>query len=347
MKILLTGGLGFIGSHTCVELLNNNYEIIIIDNLSNSSIDVIDKIVKITNKNIYFYQGNIGDKTLLNKIFNEHNIDTVIHFAAHKSVDESVKYPLKYYDNNIIELINLLTIMIKYKIKKIIFSSSATVYGDPISLPLTENSKLNPINPYGRTKLMSEQILQDVSKAYGMKVIILRYFNPVGAHKSGLLGENPNGTPNNLFPYILQVIAGKKDCLNIFGKDYDTTDGTAIRDYIHVMDLAKAHVKSLENLNSLDGLDGLVDSNDVNNIRIYNLGTGKGYSVLDVVNMFNKVLLSYNNKDNKSIKYEFTERREGDASEIYTDCSLVLKELGWSSIFDLEQMVIDSLVSYY
>lgn len=318
MSILITGGLGFIGSHTVVELLNDGYEIIIVDNLSNSSIDVKDKIRKITNKNFEFYDLDICDSYKLDQVFDHHNITTVIHFAAFKAVGESVSNPLKYYHNNISGLITLLRAMEKHGVKNIIYSSSATVYGNPTSLPLSEQSPLSTINPYGTTKLMGEMILSDIKN---INVTILRYFNPVGAHKSGLIGEKPVGVPNNLFPYILDVISEKLSGLKIFGSDYDTLDGTPVRDYIHVVDLAKGHVKALKSLNGL---------------KIYNLGTGRGYSVLEIVNAFNNVLT-------EPIKYELVGRRDGDSPSVYADSSLAHKELGWSCQCGLDEMISDSL----
>lgn len=330
MSILLTGGLGFIGSHIAVEIIQKGYNVIIIDNLSNSSITVLDNIAKITNSDNYsFYHGNINDKSILKQIFTNHSINTVIHLAAYKAVGESVQDPLKYYHNNITGLIILLDVMNKFKVKNFVFSSSATVYGNPAKLPLTEKSPLGPINPYGQTKLMSEQILQDVSKAHKMKVIILRYFNPVGAHESGLIGERSNGVPNNLFPYILEVINSKRECLSIYGNDYNTPDGTGIRDYIHVVDLAQGHVNALKHLDNIDG------------VKIYNLGTGKGFSVLNIVDMFNNVLDKRG--DSRRVKYVFADRREGDAPIVYADCSLAEKELDWKTTKGLEEMVTNSL----
>lgn len=330
MSILLTGGLGFIGSHIATELLNESYHVVIIDNLSNTSLEVLTNIEKITESNNYnFYQGSMTDKELLKNIFQTHTIDTVIHLAAYKAVGESVTNPLKYYDNNIVGLLTLLNVMVKYNVKNFVFSSSATVYGSPERLPLTENSPLGPINPYGQTKLMSEQILRDSSKAYNINIILLRYFNPVGAHKSGLIGERPNGVPNNLFPYILEVVKGTRKCLNIYGNDYDTPDGTGIRDYIHVVDLARGHISALKHISK------------IKNIRVYNLGTGKGYSVLNIVDTFNKIL--DRTGDFRRVKYRFTERRKGDAPVVYADCTLAETELDWKTTKGIEHMVMDSL----
>jgi UDP-glucose 4-epimerase len=330
MSILLTGGNGFIGSHTAIELINSCYNIIIVDDFSNSSLPAYEGISKITTrKNIQLYKIDICDKINLQKVFESNTIDTVIHFAAYKAVGESISNPLKYYRNNIIGLINLLEVMNKFKVNKIVFSSSATVYGNPKSLPITEDFELTALNPYGQTKLMSENILKDVSRANGPKVIILRYFNPVGAHPSGLIGENPIGIPNNLFPYILDVIKGKREYLSIFGKDYDTIDGTCIRDYIHVVDLAKGHVAAVKYINNID------------KVKIYNLGTGTGYSVCQIVDSFNKFLET--EEKGRSVNYRYTDRREGDAAAVYADCSLAKKELGWIATLDLNDMIRDSL----
>lgn len=312
-KILLTGGFGFIGSNTAIELLKE-YEVIIVDNFSNSQRDVSDKL------KCQFYDLDITKN--IDEIFEKHNIYSVIHFAAYKSVNESVEDPLKYYYNNIYGLINLLQTMKKYNVKNIIFSSSATVYGNPETLPLTENSKINTLNPYGRTKLFGEEILKDMKD---MKSICLRYFNPVGASKNGLFKENPKGIPNNLFPYIVQVIEGKREKLFIFGGDYPTNDGTGIRDYIHVIDLANGHIAALKYLEKME-----------NSFEVFNLGTGKGYSVLEIVNTFNKFL-------DKKIPYEIVKRRNGDAAEVYADCAKALFFLKWGPKFNLEDMIRDTL----
>ena len=319
MRILLTGGCGFIGSHTAVELIHQGHTVIIVDSLVNSDISVIDKIHEITGTQPIFYDQDITQS--LDNVFESHSIDAVIHFAAYKAVGESVQYPLKYYRNNILGLVNLLESVIRYKTKNFIFSSSATVYGNPSSLPLVESSPLKCLNPYGRTKLMGEEIIRDVMVSNpDLNVTILRYFNPVGAHESGLIGEQPRGVPNNLFPYILDVIKGIRPHLNIYGTDYETVDGTGVRDYIHVTDLALGHVAALDNMDDL---------------KIYNLGTGKGHSVLEIVNMFDKM--------GKNIEIMKTHRREGDAPEVYADCSLAEQELGWKATRDLETMVRDSL----
>ena len=278
MKVLVTGGLGFIGSHTCVELLNSGYEVVIVDNLSNSSIDVLEKIEEITSKRPKFYDIDVCDKEEVKKVFRVNKIDAVIHFAGYKAVGESVREPLKYYRNNLDSTLTLLEVMKKENCHNFVFSSSATVYGNPKELPIKEDFPLSTTNPYGTTKLMIERILADLSKAdKEMSIIVLRYFNPIGAHKSGLLGENPRGIPNNLMPYIVRVATKELEMLSVFGNDYDTHDGTGVRDYIHVVDLAKGHIKALEKCVRFKG------------IEYYNLGTGTGYSVLDLVKTFEEV----------------------------------------------------------
>lgn len=323
MKILLTGGLGFIGSHTAVELLEGGHEVVIVDNLSNSKIEVLDKIKKITGKEAKFYQIDICDKEKLENVFEENkDIFGVIHFAGYKAVGESVAKPLMYYENNLISTFNLLEVMQKYACKNIVFSSSATVYSPKNVMPLTENANLEASNPYGRTKLFNEHILKDfqnVNKDYN--VVLLRYFNPIGAHESGLLGEDPNGIPNNLMPYICKVAVGELDHLNVFGNDYKTKDGTGVRDYIHVVDLAKAHVLSIEKIIK-EGNIGL---------KIYNLGTGTGYSVLDIVNAFNRV-------NGNLVKYEITARRPGDVDECFASPKLAEDELGFKAEKTLDEM---------
>ena len=323
IKILVTGGLGYIGSHTCVELLENDYEVIVIDNLSNSKLDVIDKIEKITNKKIKFYEGNVCNNDDLEKVFSENKIDAVIHFAALKAVGESVKKPLDYYENNLLSTIRLCKTMIKHDCKKIIFSSSATVYGSPKTLPITEDFPLSTTNPYGSTKLMNEEILKDVCVANNdFSAVILRYFNPIGAHKSGLIGENPNGIPNNLMPYIVRVATKQLDELSIFGNDYDTKDGTGVRDYIHVVDLARGHISAIKKLQEPG-------------IYYYNLGTGNGYSVLEIVNSFMKV-------NNIDVKHKIVDRRPGDIAACYADSTKAYEELGWKAIYDIDDMCRDS-----
>jgi len=324
MKVLVTGGLGFIGSHTCCELLDSNYEVIVVDNLSNSKIDVLDKIEEITGKKVKFYQGNVCDKELLREIFRDNDIEAVIHFAAFKAVGESVKEPLKYYENNLLSTICLCEVMKEFGCRKIVFSSSATVYGSPNKLPIKEDFPLSTTNPYGSTKLMNEQILKDLWISNNdFSIIILRYFNPIGAHKSGLIGENPNGIPNNLMPYIVRVALGELPELSVFGNDYDTPDGTGVRDYIHVVDLAKGHIKAIEK--TLKG----------SGIYYYNLGTGTGYSVLDLVTTFEKV-------NGVSVKYKIVSRRPGDIGSCYADSSKAFKELGWKAELGIEDMCRDS-----
>lgn len=324
MKILLTGGCGYIGSHTAVELLNSGYEVIIIDDLSNSKKEVIDKIKKITKKEVLFYEFNLCDKEKLENVFKENKIDAIIHFAGYKAVGESVSKPLLYYRNNIDSTLTLLEVAGEYNVKKIVFSSSATVYGSPEKLPIKENFKLQTTNPYGTTKLMIERILKDLYNSdNSWSIAILRYFNPIGAHKSGLIGENPNGIPNNLMPYIVKVATKKLECLNVFGNDYNTKDGTGVRDYIHVVDLAKGHLKALEKINSENICD------------CFNLGTGNGYSVLEVVNTFIKV-------NNIDVKYEIKERRPGDIAACYCDPSYALEKLGWKAEKNLSDMCVSA-----
>lgn len=325
-KIFVTGCTGYIGSHTCVELLESGYEIIGLDNFSNSKREVLDKIKEITNKEIKFYEGNMLDEGLLNKIFTENEIDTVIDFAAYKSVGESVSKPIEYYINNVSSVLTLLKTMQKYNVKSIVFSSSATVYGTPEIVPITEDAKTGgTTNPYGTSKLYVEGILKDLYKSDNTwKICILRYFNPVGAHKSGLIGEDPNGIPANLMPFISKVATGELEELNIFGNDYETKDGTGVRDYIHVVDLAKAHVASLKKLKSID-----------NGLKIYNLGTGKGYSVLEMVKAFESA-------NNIKVPYKIVGRRAGDIAECYADPSLAQKELNWKAELTLEDMCRDA-----
>ena len=324
MKILVTGGTGFIGSHTCVELLNAGYDVVIVDNLSNSKKEVVSYIEQITGKNVKFYQNDICDKEALRKIFKDNKIDAAIHFAGYKAVGESVAKPLMYYRNNLDSTITLLEVMNEFNVKKIVFSSSATVYGKPDALPIKESFPLSTTNPYGSTKLMIEGILKDVYKSdEEWSIAILRYFNPIGAHTSGLLGENPNGIPNNLMPYIIKVATKELDCLGVFGNDYDTPDGTGVRDYIHVVDLAKGHVKAIEKVMKDHECDA------------YNLGTGNGYSVLDLVNTFRKV-------NNVDVKYEIKERRPGDIDACYADPSYAYEKLGWKAEKDINEMCKDA-----
>lgn len=323
MKILLTGGLGFIGSHTAVELLEGGHEVVIVDDLSNSKIEVIDKIKKITGKKVSFYEIDVCDYEKLTNVFEENqDIFGVIHFAGYKAVGESVAKPLMYYENNLISTFNLLRVMQKFDCKNIVFSSSATVYSPKNAMPLTEEASVEASNPYGRTKLFNEYILKDFQKANpDFNVILLRYFNPIGAHESGLLGEDPNGIPNNLMPYICKVAVGELDHLNVFGNDYNTKDGTGVRDYIHVVDLAKAHVLAIEKIIKDKGVG----------VKTYNLGTGTGYSVLDIVNAFNRV-------NGNLVKYEFTARRPGDIDECYASPKLAEEELGFKAKRTLDEM---------
>ena len=325
MAILVTGGAGFIGSHTCVEMLNAGYEVIVVDNLCNASEEAIRRVEKITGKNVTFYKADIRDKEALDQIFDKESVECVIHFAGLKAVGESVAKPLEYYQNNIAGTLTLCDVMRNHNVKNIIFSSSATVYGDPAFIPITEECpKGTCTNPYGWTKWMLEQILTDLHKADPeWNVVLLRYFNPIGAHESGLMGEDPKGIPNNLLPYIAQVAIGKLECLGVFGDDYDTPDGTCIRDYIHVCDLADGHVKAVEKLKCNPG------------IEIYNLGTGKGSSVLDVVKTFEKA-------SGVNIPYEMKPRRAGDVPVNYCDATKAEKELGWKAKRDLFDMCEDS-----
>ncbi len=325
MAILVTGGAGFIGSHTCVELLNAGKEVVVMDNLYNSSKKSLERVEQITGKKVTFYQTDLLDVSGMEEIFKNEDIESVIHFAGLKAVGESVRKPWEYYNNNITGTLNLISVMKKAGVKNIIFSSSATVYGNPAFVPITEECpKGTCTNPYGWTKWMLEQILTDVYNAdHEWNVILLRYFNPIGAHKSGLIGENPNGIPNNLMPYITQVAVGKLPKLGVFGDDYDTPDGTGVRDYIHVVDLAIGHVKALKKIEENAGL------------FVCNLGTGKGYSVLDVVKAFEKA-------SGIKIPYEIKPRREGDIAECYADPGLAGKELGWKAERGIEEMCEDS-----
>ena len=322
MKVLVTGGCGYIGSHTTVRLLETGNEVIIVDNLVNSKKETLDNIKKITGKSVTFYQEDLCNLESLEKIFLENEIDAVIHFAGLKAVGESVEIPLRYYQNNLVSTMNLLYCMEKYHVNKLVFSSSATVYGSPKTLPILEDFPLSTTNPYGTTKLMIENILTDVYKANNnLDITILRYFNPIGAHKSGLLGEDPNGIPNNLMPYIVKVAFNKLPVLNIFGSDYDTVDGTGVRDYIHVMDLAEGHILALNNKKK--------------GLKIYNLGTGKGTSVLELVNMFSKV-------NNVKVNYKIVDRRPGDIASCYASSKKAFDELGFKCQYTIEDMCRDS-----
>ncbi len=324
MTILVTGGAGYIGTHTVVELLNAGNNVIVLDNLSNSSIEALNRVERITGKSVTFYQGDILNKALLQKVFNDHAIDSVIHFAGLKAVGESVAKPLKYYENNVTGTLILCQVMAEFKVKNLVFSSSATVYGDPASLPITEDFPTGATNPYGQSKLMVEHILADVHNADpSWNIARLRYFNPVGAHASGLIGEDPNDIPNNLMPFIAQVAVGKRTALSVFGNDYPTHDGTGVRDYIHVVDLANGHLKSLAKLATKPGL------------VTYNLGTGQGYSVLDMVKAFEKAC-------GNTIAYQIAPRRPGDIAACYADPTHAREDLGWQATHTLEDMANSS-----
>jgi UDP-glucose 4-epimerase len=326
MKILVTGGAGYIGSHTCVELLNEGYEVVVVDNLYNSNEKALDRVRQITGKEVTFYKVDLLDKDELVKVFEkEKDIEAVIHFAGYKAVGESVQKPIEYYHNNITGTLILCDVMRSYGVKNIIFSSSATVYGDPLQIPITEDCpKQSPTNPYGQTKTMLEQILMDIQKSDSQwNVILLRYFNPIGAHKSGLIGEDPKGIPNNLLPYVSQVAIGKHPHVRVYGNDYDTPDGTGVRDYIHVVDLARGHVKAIEKFSENKG------------VLIYNLGTGNGYSVLEVINAFSKAC-------GKEIPYVIEGRRAGDIAVNYCSPLKAKEELGWEAYYTMEDMCEDS-----
>ena len=324
LRILVTGGAGYIGSHTCLELLNSGYDIVVIDNFSNSKPEALKRLSELTKKDFRFYQADLLDKTTLEKVFSENKIDAVIHFAGLKAVGESIEIPLHYYHNNITGTLILCQTMGKYGVKKMIFSSSANVYGVPKHVPITEDSPLAPINPYGRTKWIIEEILRDLYVSdNSWSIALLRYFNPIGAHESGRIGEDPSDIPNNLMPYINQVAIGKRDKLNVFGNDYDTHDGTGVRDYIHVVDLAKGHLKALEMVISTTGIDA------------FNLGTGVGYSVLDLIKNFE-------NSTSKKIPYNLTDRRLGDIDQCYADINKANNKLGWEATKNLEDMCQDS-----
>ena len=325
MAILVTGGAGYIGSHTVVELQTAGYDVVVLDNLSNSSEKSLQRVEKITGKPVTFYKADILDRDALNAVFEKESIDSCIHFAGLKAVGESVQKPWEYYENNIAGTLTLVDVMRKHGVKNIIFSSSATVYGDPAFVPITEECpKGQCTNPYGWTKSMLEQILMDIQKADPeWNVVLLRYFNPIGAHKSGMIGENPNGIPNNLMPYITQVAVGKLKELGVFGNDYDTPDGTGVRDYIHVVDLAKGHVKALKKIEEKAGL------------KVYNLGPGIGYSVLDIVKNFEEAT-------GVKIPYVIKDRRAGDIATCYSSAEKAEKELGWKAEFGIKEMCADS-----
>lgn len=324
-KILVTGGAGFIGSHTCIELLNNENEVVVVDNLYNASKKSLEVVERVTGKKVTFYEVDIRDEKKLNEVFEkEQNIFGVIHFAGLKAVGESCQIPLKYYDNNVAGTTTLCRVMEKNNCKNIIFSSSATVYGDPHALPIREDFPLSVTNPYGRTKLMLEEILGDIYKADNeWNVVLLRYFNPIGAHESGDLGEDPKGIPNNLLPYVMQVAVGKLEKVNVFGNDFDTHDGTGVRDYIHVVDLARGHVAALKKLEKGSGLTK------------YNLGTGIGYSVLDIVKSASAAV-------GRDLPYVIGPRRAGDIAACYADATKAKEELGWEALYDVKRMCEDS-----
>lgn len=324
MTILVTGGAGFIGSHTCLELLNKGYEVIVVDNLCNSSKESLRRVMELTGKSLKFYETDLLDRNGLEHIFSTEKIDAVIHFAGLKAVGESVSKPLEYYHNNVTGTLVLCDVMRKYDVWNLVFSSSATVYGMPKTVPIKEDFPLSVTNPYGRTKLMIEEILQDFYVSDSRwNITLLRYFNPIGAHESGQIGEDPKGIPNNLVPYVTQVAVGKLEYVHVFGNDYDTPDGTGVRDYIHVVDLALGHVKAIEHMNDRDG------------VKIYNLGTGNGYSVLDIIHAFEKVV-------GKEIPYQVEARRSGDIATCYSDPSKAKEELNWTAKRDLQKMCEDA-----
>lgn len=324
MKILVTGGAGYIGSHTCVELLNAGYEVVIVDNFINSKPETLDRIRWITEKAFQFYEGDVADRRILETIFSENKIEAVIHFAGLKAVGESVRMPLEYYHNNIMSTLVLCEIMKKYEVKKLVFSSSATVYGNPHTVPIKEDFPTSTTNPYGSTKWMIESMLQDLyTSDHEWRIALLRYFNPIGAHKSGLIGEDPNGIPNNLLPYVAKVAVGQLKCVNVFGSDYPTIDGTGVRDYIHVVDLALGHIKALERVTHTKGID------------TYNLGTGNGYSVLQVIEAFRKA-------SGRDIAYRLVERRPGDIATCYAETTKARELLGWQATRGLDEMCEDA-----
>jgi UDP-glucose 4-epimerase len=324
LKVLLTGGAGYIGSHTAVECLAAGHEVVVFDNLSNSSATSLERVVQITGKRVDFVQGDIRDRAAMRALFAEHVIDAVVHFAGLKAVGESVEKPLLYYDNNIGGSIVLFEEMAAAGVKSVVFSSSATVYGDPARVPITEDFPLSATNPYGRSKLFIEDMLRDVDRAErGWKIALLRYFNPVGAHESGLIGEDPRGVPNNLMPYVAQVAVGRREQLSVFGGDYPTPDGTGVRDYIHVVDLARGHVAALNKLAELEG------------VGTWNLGTGRGVSVLDLVRAFEAA-------SGKPVPYEIVARRAGDVAQCWADPSRAERELGWRASYDLARMCADT-----
>ncbi len=330
MAILVTGGMGYIGSHTCVELLNAGYEVVILDNLYNSNAEVLSRIEQITGKQPAFVKADLLDYDATNRVFEDYSIDSVIHFAGYKAVGESVEKPIEYYHNNLTGTLHLCDCMRKHGVKKMVFSSSATVYGDPAFVPITEACPTGGVtNPYGQTKFMIEQILQDLYVSDPTwEIILLRYFNPIGAHASGLMGEDPKGIPNNLLPFVAQVAIGKRERVSVFGDDYDTPDGTGVRDYIHVVDLAKGHVKAIEKFVAMDA-DGKIG------VKIYNLGTGQGYSVLDIIRAFSQAC-------GREIPYVVTDRRAGDIATCYADPTKAYEELAWKAELSIDRMCEDS-----
>lgn len=324
MSILITGGAGYIGSHTCVELLEMGYDIVVVDNLSNSSKISLERVEQITGKKVSFHQVDLLDKTALNEVFEQYAFEAVIHFAGLKAVGESVQQPGRYYHNNVTGSLILFEVMIQHNVKNIVFSSSATVYGDPHTVPITEDFPLSQTNPYGTTKYFIEKILTDIHNSDNQwNTILLRYFNPVGAHPSGLIGEDPNGIPNNLMPFVSQVAVGKLEKLSVFGADYETPDGTGVRDYIHILDLARGHLKSLEKIQENPG------------VEIFNLGTGQGYSVFEIIKAFEKA-------SGKEIPYEVTDRRAGDIATCYADPTKASSELNWNAEYGLDEMCTDA-----
>ena len=323
-NILVTGGAGYIGSHTCVELLQAGFNVVVVDNLINSKRESLNRVQKITGKTLTFHEVDLLDQITLNKVFHESSIDTVIHFAGLKAVGESVEVPLKYYHNNLTGTLNLCHAMKTHNVKNMVFSSSATVYGDPEKVPIKEDFPVSPTNPYGRSKHMIEQILKDLAfSEEEWNIVLLRYFNPVGAHSSGIIGEDPNGLPNNLFPFITQVAVGKRPELSVFGDDYSTPDGTGVRDYIHVVDLAQAHIKALDRLKLNAG------------VEIFNVGTGQGYSVLEIV-------AAFENASGTTIPYKMVNRRPGDIATCYADVSKAKSQLGWNANYGIEEMCSDA-----
>ena len=324
MKILVTGGMGYIGSHTCLELSNAGHEVVILDNLCNAKVSVLARLSTISGRQFAFVEGDVRDRAVLEQLFSQHAIDAVIHFAGLKAVGESVAEPLRYYDNNVGGTVALLETMAKFGVKSIVFSSSATVYGDPASVPILEDFPLGATNPYGRSKLMVEELLRDLARSdASWRIALLRYFNPVGAHESGLIGEDPNGIPNNLLPFVAQVAVGRRPQLSVYGNDYPTPDGTGVRDYIHVVDLALGHVKTIDKLQAGAG------------VYTYNLGTGRGYSVLDMVRAFEAA-------SGRPVPYQIVARRPGDIAACYADAALAERELGWKAERDIHQMCADS-----